>query len=210
MTPFPTAWTFAGAVGSSEPFAIDGLDVWQHPWQSVAGAPPAAVRDPHYNQPYQMPVYRIGDGTRSVVFASGEFSNGIFGFYVPAAPTSSAARPPAMPIVTHRISAPDRPLFAKVAPYTPLIASIFELPWIVLMVMMAMGTRENAGPPNPYWERQLSLFLILPVSVGLLAGLVVLVRGDAQTAVSRGALAIGCVACAGFIYWFGRGMFAPI
>lgn len=212
MTATSNDWTFAGAVGSSEPFTIGGLDVWQHQWQSVAGAPPASVRDPHYNQPFQMPVYQIADGARSAVFAAGEFSNGIFGFYVPAAQVGQAAhvgaRPPAMPVATRPV--PDRPLVQRVAPYAPLIASIVELPWIVFTVMVFMGTRENSGGRNPYWQRQFSVMIILPAVAGLIAGAIVLFRGDAQSTASRVWLAVGCIACAAFTYGFGRGMFAPL
>jgi hypothetical protein len=199
-----SAWTFVGAVGSSEPFAIEGLDVWQHQWHSVAGAPRAAVRDPHHNQPFEMSVYRIVDGSRSVVFAAGEFSNGIFGFYVP---TARVGAPP-MPIASHLV--PDRPWMERFGPYVPLAASIVELPWIVLTVMMFMGTRENSTGPNPYWQRQFSAMIILPAAIGLVVGLIVLFRGGAAGTLARVALAIGCLACAGFVYGFGLGMFAPV
>jgi hypothetical protein len=202
------AWTFAGAVGSSEPFAINGIDVWQHKWQSVEGAPRAAVRDPHYGQSYEMDVYRITDGSHSVVFAAGEFSNGIFGFYVSAGVTTGT-RPPALPFVTQHIAVPGRSLVQQLAPYAPLLASVIELPWIVFTMMMFMGTRENAGP-NPYWERQFSATIIIPAALGLVVGLIVLLRGDATSLLARIALAIGSVACASFVYGLGRGMFAPL
>lgn len=203
------AWLYVGAVGSSEPFAINGLDVWQHRWQRVEEVPRAAVRDPHYGQPYEMDVYRITEGLQTAVFAAGEFSNGIFGFYVPAA-TGTGDQPAMMAGGTHQVVVPSRPLVQQLAPYAPLMASVVELPWIVLTVMMFMGTRENSTGSNPYWQRQFSALIIVPAALGLVIAMIVLVRGDAKSALARIALAIGGLACAAFVYGFGRGILAPL
>jgi hypothetical protein len=40
------------------------------------------VKDPQYNQDYSFPVYKIEAQGKTIKFATGEFSNGVWGFYV--------------------------------------------------------------------------------------------------------------------------------
>jgi hypothetical protein len=63
------------------PFLIDGVDVFQHEWREVSDAPRAEVRDPLYKQPFSFSVYEITSGAKRIVFAAGEFSNNVWGFY---------------------------------------------------------------------------------------------------------------------------------
>ena len=64
--------------------SLGGLDPWKLEWRAL-GEPPITVAHPSYpRERHSMEVYalRAGDGT--VRFAAGEFSNGVWGFYVPA------------------------------------------------------------------------------------------------------------------------------
>lgn len=62
---------------------VGGLEVWKHEWRP---AEVEALSLPHPSYPKQIhryDVYDIGDAPRSVRFAAGELSNGVWGFYVP-------------------------------------------------------------------------------------------------------------------------------
>ena len=78
MNPDPE-WTFAGAVPDGQLFEIDGIDVWKHEWKNTKER--IDVEDPLYHQRFSFVVYEIRNEDKSVRFAAGEFSNGIFGFY---------------------------------------------------------------------------------------------------------------------------------
>jgi len=74
-------WNFAGISGDGARFEIEGLNVWEFPWQ-ITRDERATVQDPRYNQSYQFSVYCITNGEKEVKFAAGEFSNCLWGFYV--------------------------------------------------------------------------------------------------------------------------------
>jgi hypothetical protein len=59
---------------------LDGLDVWKCLWKGM-DEKRAQIKDPLYGQDFSFKVYEISDGTKTVVFAAGEFSNCVWGFY---------------------------------------------------------------------------------------------------------------------------------
>jgi hypothetical protein len=73
-------WRFLTACPEGRSCEIDGIDVWKHKWQALPGER-AIVKDPHYGQIFRFSIYRIPLDDRSVVFAAGEFSNSMWGFY---------------------------------------------------------------------------------------------------------------------------------
>jgi len=77
------SWLFTGTCYASAPFKIAGANVWDFPWQRVEGLK-AEVQDPLYSQPFSFDVYEICTGARRIRFAAGEFSNCVWGFYVPS------------------------------------------------------------------------------------------------------------------------------
>jgi hypothetical protein len=79
--PSPPEWKFIGHACGIGPFMIDGVDVFQHDWHAVPGAPTADVKDPLYHQSFSFPVFEIVLGPKRIVFAAGEFSNNVWGFY---------------------------------------------------------------------------------------------------------------------------------
>ena len=74
-------WQFAGSSNEGEAFQIKGVNVWKQGWQVVPGLE-AHVNDPVYGQEFIFRVFTIQDGEEKIEFAAGEFSNGIWGFYV--------------------------------------------------------------------------------------------------------------------------------
>jgi uncharacterized protein (DUF433 family) len=74
-------WKFVGATAEGETISISGIDVWKHPWVDTKER--VEVKDPLYQQEFTFHIYTIDCAGVSVQFAAGEFSNGIFGFYLP-------------------------------------------------------------------------------------------------------------------------------
>lgn len=82
-------WTPVGAVFDGEAILIHGLNPWQHPWVRTDAT--VALFHPSYpDQREVMCVYRIETPNGPVMFAAGELSAGVYGFFVPA---DSAGRP---------------------------------------------------------------------------------------------------------------------
>jgi hypothetical protein len=77
-----TQWEFVGACVDGQTLTIDGVDVWSHHWVP-RGEQTASVTDPAYGQRFTFHVYEIQMGKKRVVFAAGEFSNCMWGFYIP-------------------------------------------------------------------------------------------------------------------------------
>jgi hypothetical protein len=73
-------WQFQGATPEAQCFVIGGLDVWKHEWRDTRDR--VRVKDLLYHQDFTFDVYEILVGDRTVTFAAGEFSNGMWGFYV--------------------------------------------------------------------------------------------------------------------------------
>ena len=77
-----TDWLHVATVPEGKSALIDGVDIWQHRWKKRPEVA-AVVKDPLYGQTYRFPVYEIVAGRQTIVFAAGEFSNGVFGIYRP-------------------------------------------------------------------------------------------------------------------------------
>ena len=73
-------WIFHGHCRDGDKLEIDGLNVWDFEWRKSAKA---TVRDPLYGQVLEFDVYEIATRTRTLRFAAGEFSNNVWGFFVP-------------------------------------------------------------------------------------------------------------------------------
>ena len=73
-------WEFAGCVPSNVLFELDGINVWNYKWIDTGDR--AHVKDPQYHQDFEFEVYQVKDAGRTVTFAAGEFSNGMWGFFV--------------------------------------------------------------------------------------------------------------------------------
>ncbi len=78
----PHNWIFYGHCFDGVTFLIDGVNVWAHTWNDMPGQL-AEIKDPLYQQSFSFNVYTINAGPQKIIFAAGEFSNTVWGFYVP-------------------------------------------------------------------------------------------------------------------------------
>jgi len=76
-------WQFINIVSDGQAISIDGINPWKHEWISL-NEETIDMPHPNYpNQRHKMCVYKIEAGSKSIVFAAGEYSNCVWGFYVP-------------------------------------------------------------------------------------------------------------------------------
>ena len=78
----PPAWVFAVHGFDGSDVEVDGVRVFEHGWRATGET--AEIRDPLWGQALCFPVYEIVAGDRRVVFAAGEFSNTVWGFFLPS------------------------------------------------------------------------------------------------------------------------------
>jgi hypothetical protein len=63
--------------------SLDGLNPWQLEWHAL-NEPSITVAHPSYpRERHTMDVYELRAGGKAARFAAGEFSNGVWGFYIP-------------------------------------------------------------------------------------------------------------------------------
>ena len=79
--PAEKKWNFYQSVVDGEELLINGLNLWGHEWKPLYYS--IHVKDPLYQQDHTMEVYEITDGMVTVLFAAGEFSNLVWGVYLP-------------------------------------------------------------------------------------------------------------------------------
>ena len=72
-------WKHLKTVIDSDPFELEGLNIWEHEWKSTGKS--INIRDPLYSQDYTFNVFEISDGTKVIRFAAGEYSNCVWGIY---------------------------------------------------------------------------------------------------------------------------------
>lgn len=78
-----TDWKFVKVVRDGEPFFIDGIGVWGHEWKDTGQS--IYILDPVYQQPYTLPICEISVDGKTITFAATEFSNCVWGVYIPVA-----------------------------------------------------------------------------------------------------------------------------
>lgn len=75
-------WKFAAIVVEGERVVLHGQNVWNAEWLA-SSEPPITVKHPEYpRQRHQADVYDLASDP-PVRFAAGEFSNGVWGFFLP-------------------------------------------------------------------------------------------------------------------------------
>ncbi|MBV9829249.1 MAG: hypothetical protein JO001_26830 [Alphaproteobacteria bacterium] len=82
--PEPAAWCVRHIGFERDGFILDGIDIWAVPWGRASGS----VLLPHPAYPAQQHAYSIyeaGGQANGSIFAAGELSNGVWGFYTPRA-----------------------------------------------------------------------------------------------------------------------------
>lgn len=65
---------------TSDSFIIEGVDVFKEDWENTGKV--AHVIDPLYGQKYEFIVWKVKKADKAITFASGEFSNNVFGVYI--------------------------------------------------------------------------------------------------------------------------------
>jgi len=84
MIDITPGWKFVWIGCDGESFLLVGLDPWRLEWHSL-NEPTITVAHPSYpKQRHTMWVYELCAEGKTVKFAAGEFSNQVWGFYVPA------------------------------------------------------------------------------------------------------------------------------
>lgn len=74
-------WEFYRSVIDGEELLIDGLNIWEHQWKDLKRS--ISVKDPIYGEDHTMSVYEISKEAMTIIFAAGEFSNMVWGIYLP-------------------------------------------------------------------------------------------------------------------------------
>jgi hypothetical protein len=74
------SWRHAGTCGEGGRLRIRRTNVWSREWRRLGAT--ATVKDPMYGQTFEFDVYEIETESGPAQFAAGEFSNGVWGFYV--------------------------------------------------------------------------------------------------------------------------------
>ena len=75
-------WRFVSVGFEGQPTDIGGIDPWEVEWTPTHGRITAAHPD-YPSQRHTMFTYDVAGTTPPVVFAAGEFSSGVWGFFVP-------------------------------------------------------------------------------------------------------------------------------
>lgn len=72
-------WIFRRLTCEDKEDKIDGLNIWNSEWIDIKED--AFVRDPLYSKPFLFKVFKIENKNNALIFAAGEFSNGVWGIY---------------------------------------------------------------------------------------------------------------------------------
>ncbi|RWU05006.1 hypothetical protein [Pedobacter chitinilyticus] len=76
-------WEFVKVVTDGEPFFINGVGIWENEWKNTDQS--IYILDPVYHRPYTLPIYEISADGKTITFAATEFSNCVWGVYIPVA-----------------------------------------------------------------------------------------------------------------------------
>ena len=85
---FPTGpitkdWEFVSIGFENDQVLLDGLSPWQLEWHELDETPIIVAHPSYPSQRHSMEVYELHANSKIVKFAAGEFSNGVWGFYIP-------------------------------------------------------------------------------------------------------------------------------
>jgi hypothetical protein len=85
MVDVTPGWKFVSIGFERAPVAIQGIDPWRHGRQWVSSHERIVVSHPSYpSERHTMIVYTFEVDGKTITFAAGEYSNGVWGFYEPA------------------------------------------------------------------------------------------------------------------------------
>ncbi len=77
-------WKVLGIAVEGESIEIESIDIWSQKWEP-SNMPSVELPHPSYiSQLHTMSIYQINIAGKSILFAAGELSANVWGFYVPA------------------------------------------------------------------------------------------------------------------------------
>jgi hypothetical protein len=83
MDTITPGWQFIGIGTQGFGISLRGVDPWKHQW-TRCGTEKIVVSHPSYPaERHTMFVFSLESEGRSLRFAAGEYSNGVYGFYLP-------------------------------------------------------------------------------------------------------------------------------
>ena len=83
MTDITPGWKHVSIGVEGNAVSLGGLNPWKLEWRSL-DEPSITVAHPSYqHERHSMWLFEIHAGDKTVKFAAGEYSNGVWGFYVP-------------------------------------------------------------------------------------------------------------------------------
>jgi len=74
------SWKFLSSSVDGSSFVIDNIDVWKYDWVDTGDR--VIVKDPEYGKDFNFIIWEIIKEPDKIKFAAGEFSDGVWGFYV--------------------------------------------------------------------------------------------------------------------------------
>ena len=72
-------WEHLKTIIEGERFEFNGCNIWDAEWKDTGEK--ILIKDPLYGQDFTFSVYEIVNGQTTVKFATGEFSNRVWGIY---------------------------------------------------------------------------------------------------------------------------------
>lgn len=78
-----TNWKHVKTIADDEPFFINGIGIWENEWKGTGQS--IYILDPVYHKPYILPICEISVDGKTITFAATEFSNCVWGVYIPVA-----------------------------------------------------------------------------------------------------------------------------
>jgi len=77
-------WNLVSIGFEGQEVRIAGVSLWEVEWEPVGSSSITVAHPSHPEQRHQIPVYRVRHSSPEMLFAAGEFSNGVWGFYTRA------------------------------------------------------------------------------------------------------------------------------
>jgi hypothetical protein len=82
--PITEGWQFVSIGFENDQASLDGLNPWQLEWHELDETPIIVPHPSYPSQRHSMEIYELHANNKIVKFAAGEFSNGVWGFYIPS------------------------------------------------------------------------------------------------------------------------------
>jgi hypothetical protein len=86
--PVDEGWRLLSIGFERDAVEVDGVGLWDATWRAT-GQKITVAHPSHKSQRHHMAIYEAADTDPLIVFAAGEFSNGVWGFFLPASPAAS-------------------------------------------------------------------------------------------------------------------------